>query len=143
MFAEELGLSECGLDILVTECYSLLGLISYLTAGEKETRAWTIEKGTKAPQAAGKIHSDFERGFIRAEIVDYKISSFAMITGDFLNAFANLKQGKAKSAKAVSFAVTTREILLKVLLTRLCHWAKTLATALKATEKQFALTTLA
>ena len=54
MFAEELGLSECGLDILVTECYSLLGLISYLTAGEKETRAWTIEKGTKAPQAAGK-----------------------------------------------------------------------------------------
>ena len=73
MFAEELGLSECGLDILVTECYSLLGLISYLTAGEKETRAWTIEKGTKAPQAAGKIHSDFERGFIRAEIVDYKI----------------------------------------------------------------------
>lgn len=73
MFAEELGLSESGLDILVTECYSLLGLISYLTAGEKETRAWTIEKGTKAPQAAGKIHSDFERGFIRAEIVDYKI----------------------------------------------------------------------
>ena len=62
-----------GLDIMVTECYSLLGLISYLTAGEKETRAWTIEKGTKAPQAAGKIHSDFERGFIRAEIVDYKI----------------------------------------------------------------------
>lgn len=73
MFAEELGLTESGLDILVTECYSLLGLISYLTAGEKETRAWTIEKGTKAPQAAGKIHSDFERGFIRAEIVDYKV----------------------------------------------------------------------
>lgn len=73
MFAEELGLFDSGLDVLVTECYSLLGLISYLTAGEKETRAWTIERGTKAPQAAGKIHSDFERGFIRAEIVDYQI----------------------------------------------------------------------
>ena len=56
---------------LITACYKLLGLISYLTAGEKEVRAWTIERGTKAPQAAGKIHSDFEKGFIRAEIVDY------------------------------------------------------------------------
>lgn len=73
IFAEELGLNESGLDVLVGECYELLGLISYLTAGEKETRAWTIERGTKAPQAAGKIHSDFEKGFIRAEIVDYKI----------------------------------------------------------------------
>lgn len=72
MFAEELGIIESGLDKLVSACYKLLGLISYLTAGEKETRAWTIEKGTKAPQAAGKIHSDFEKGFIRAEIVDYK-----------------------------------------------------------------------
>lgn len=72
MFAEELGITESGLDKLVSACYKLLGLISYLTAGEKETRAWTIEKGTKAPQAAGKIHSDFEKGFIRAEIVDYK-----------------------------------------------------------------------
>lgn len=72
MFAEELGIAESGLDKLVSACYKLLGLISYLTAGEKETRAWTIEKGTKAPQAAGKIHSDFEKGFIRAEIVDYK-----------------------------------------------------------------------
>lgn len=71
MFMEELGMSESGLDKLVKKCYSLLGLISFLTAGEKETRAWTIEKGTKAPQAAGKIHSDFEKGFIRAEIVDY------------------------------------------------------------------------
>ncbi len=70
MFMAELGITESGLDKLVTACYSLLGLISFLTAGEKETRAWTIEKGTKAPQAAGKIHSDFERGFIRAEIVD-------------------------------------------------------------------------
>ncbi len=71
MFMEEYGLKESGLDKLIKASYSLLGLISYLTAGEKETRAWTIKKGTKAPQAAGKIHSDFERGFIRAEIVDY------------------------------------------------------------------------
>lgn len=72
MFMEELGLSESGLDKLVKKCYSLLGLISFLTAGEKETRAWTIKKGYKAPQAAGRIHSDFERGFIRAEVVDYE-----------------------------------------------------------------------
>lgn len=71
MFLEELGLKESGLDRLVKTSYRLLGLISYLTAGEKEVRAWTIEKGTKAPQAAGKIHTDFEKGFIRAEIVDY------------------------------------------------------------------------
>ncbi|MBE5736817.1 MAG: redox-regulated ATPase YchF [Clostridiales bacterium] len=73
MFLEELGLKESGLDRLVKTSYRLLGLISYLTAGEKEVRAWTIEKGTKAPQAAGKIHTDFEKGFIRAEIVDYDI----------------------------------------------------------------------
>lgn len=73
MFQQELGIDQSGLDKLVTACYDLLGLISYLTAGEKETRAWTITKGTKAPQAAGKIHSDFERGFIRAEIVDWKV----------------------------------------------------------------------
>ncbi len=71
MFLEELGLKESGLDRLVKTSYRLLGLISYLTAGEKEVRAWTIENGTKAPQAAGKIHTDFEKGFIRAEIVDY------------------------------------------------------------------------
>lgn len=71
MFKEELGLKESGLQKMVTKCYSLLGLISYLTAGEKEVRAWTIERGTKAPQAAGKIHSDFEKGFIRAEVVSY------------------------------------------------------------------------
>ena len=69
--AEELGIGESGLDKLVKACYKLLGLISYLTAGPKEVRAWTIERGTKAPQAAGKIHTDFERGFIRAEIVSY------------------------------------------------------------------------
>ena len=72
MFLEELGLKESGLNRLIKKSYELLGLISYLTAGEKETRAWTIVKGTKAPQAAGKIHSDFERGFIRAEVVDYE-----------------------------------------------------------------------
>lgn len=70
-FLNELGLSESGLDRLVKASYELLGLISYLTAGPQEVRAWTIVKGTKAPQAAGKIHSDFERGFIRAEIVAY------------------------------------------------------------------------
>ncbi len=73
MFLTELGLSSSGLDRLVKTSYDVLGLISYLTAGEKEVRAWTIEKGTKAPQAAGKIHTDFEKGFIRAEIVDYDI----------------------------------------------------------------------
>ncbi len=72
MFMEELGIGESGLHKLVKKSYSLLGLISYLTAGEKEVRAWTVIKGTKAPQAAGKIHSDFERGFIRAEIVDFE-----------------------------------------------------------------------
>jgi len=70
-FLEELGIPESGLDRLIKAGYSLLGLISYLTAGPKEVRAWTITKGTKAPQAAGKIHSDFERGFIRAEIVAF------------------------------------------------------------------------
>ena len=72
MFLEELGLSESGLEKLIKASYHLLGLISYLTSGEDETRAWTITKGTKAPQAAGKIHSDFERGFIRAEVVNYQ-----------------------------------------------------------------------
>jgi GTP-binding protein YchF len=72
MFLEDLGLSESGLDKLIRASYSLLGLISFLTTGEDETRAWTIKRGTKAPQAAGKIHTDFERGFIRAEVVNYK-----------------------------------------------------------------------
>lgn len=71
MFLEDLGITRSGLDKLITASYSLLGLISYLTSGPQETRAWTIKKGTKAPQAAGKIHSDFERGFICAEVVDY------------------------------------------------------------------------
>ena len=71
MFLSDLGLEESGLDRLINASYSLLGLISYLTAGKPEVRAWTIKKGTKAPQAAGKIHSDFERGFIRAEVVHF------------------------------------------------------------------------
>ena len=72
MFLEELGLKESGLEKLIKASYSLLGLISFLTAGEDECRAWTIKKGTKAPQAAGKIHTDFERGFIKAEVVNYQ-----------------------------------------------------------------------
>lgn len=71
-FLNELGISESGLDRLVKKSYKLLGLISYLTAGEPEVRAWTITNGTKAPQAAGKIHTDFEKGFIRAEVVAFK-----------------------------------------------------------------------
>ena len=72
MFLEDLGLTESGLEKLIRASYHLLGLISYLTAGEPEVRAWTIKKGTKAPQAAGKIHTDFERGFIKAEVVNYQ-----------------------------------------------------------------------
>ncbi|NLB91002.1 MAG: redox-regulated ATPase YchF, partial [Clostridiales bacterium] len=73
LFLEELGLEKGGLDRLISSSYELLGLISFLTAGEDECRAWTIKKGTKAPQAAGKIHTDFERGFIRAEVVPYPV----------------------------------------------------------------------
>ncbi len=72
MFLDELGLTESGLEKLITASYKILGLISYLTAGKQETRAWTITKGTKAPGAAGKIHTDFERGFIRAEVVNFQ-----------------------------------------------------------------------
>ena len=71
LFLSDMGLEESGLDRLINACYSLLGLISYLTAGKPEVRAWTITKGTKAPQAAGKIHTDFERGFIRAEVISF------------------------------------------------------------------------
>ena len=71
MFLADLGVETSGLDLLIQRSYNLLGLISYLTAGQPEVRAWTIKKGTKAPQAAGKIHSDFERGFIRAEVVSF------------------------------------------------------------------------
>ena len=71
MFLADLGLETSGLNRIIKEGYSFLGLISYLTAGEPEVRAWTIKKGTKAPQAAGKIHTDFEKGFIRAEVVSF------------------------------------------------------------------------
>ena len=83
---EELGIKQSGLDALVQKSYKLLNLISYLTAGEKEVRAWTIVRGTKAPGAAGKIHSDFERGFIRAEIVAF----------DDLKACGDMATAKAK-----------------------------------------------
>ena len=72
MFMEELGVQESGLDKLIRSSYALLGLISFLTAGSDECRAWTIKRGTKAPQAAGKIHTDFERGFIRAEVIAFE-----------------------------------------------------------------------
>ena len=71
MFLSELGLEVSGLNRIIKEGYSLLGLISYLTAGKQEVRAWTITRGTKAPQAAGKIHTDFEKGFIRAEVISF------------------------------------------------------------------------
>ncbi len=72
MFLEDMGITQSGLDKLIAASYRILGLMSFLTAGEDETRAWTIKIGTKAPQAAGKIHTDFERGFIKAEVVNYK-----------------------------------------------------------------------
>ena len=72
LFLADMGLEQSGLDRLIKECYALLGLISYLTAGKPEVRAWTIKKGKKAPQAAGKIHTDFERGFIRAEVISFE-----------------------------------------------------------------------
>ena len=88
LFKEELGIKESGLEKLVSAGYDLLGLMSYLTAGEKEVRAWTIKKGTKAPQAAGKIHTDFEKGFIKAEIVSY---DDLMNAGTYLKAKENGK----------------------------------------------------
>ena len=87
MFLEELGLERSGLDRMIQKCYHLLGLISYLTAGKPEVRAWTITKGTKAPQAAGKIHTDFERGFIRAEVIGFD---------DFIASDGNMVTAKEK-----------------------------------------------
>lgn len=91
LFAEELNLTESGLNRIIKAGYALLGLISYLTAGEKEVRAWTIQRGTKAPQAAGKIHTDFEKGFIRAEVVTY---DDLMACGGFVGA---KEKGKVRS----------------------------------------------
>ena len=82
MFLEELGIEKSGLDRLIQCSYTLLGLISFLTYGEDECRAWTIVKGTKAPQAAGKIHSDIERGFIRAETINF--SDYVVKDGDMI-----------------------------------------------------------
>ena len=91
MFMEELGVAESGLDRLIRSSYALLGLISFLTAGSDECRAWTIKRGTKAPQAAGKIHTDFERGFIRAEVIAFEDLKA-------LGTMANAKaQGKVRS----------------------------------------------
>ena len=87
LFLEELSLERSGLDRMIQKCYSLLGLISYLTAGKPEVRAWTITKGTKAPQAAGKIHTDFERGFIRAEVIAFD---------DFVACGSNMVTAKEK-----------------------------------------------
>ena len=84
MFLEELGLERSGLDRMIQKCYTLLGLISYLTAGKDEVRAWTITLGTKAPQAAGKIHTDFERGFIRAEVINF--TEFMECNGNMVTA---------------------------------------------------------
>ena len=91
MFMEELGVAESGLDRLIKSSYALLGLISFLTAGSDECRAWTIKRGTKAPQAAGKIHTDFERGFIRAEVIAFEDLK---VLGSMANAKA---QGKVRS----------------------------------------------
>lgn len=91
MFLSDLGIAQGGLDLLIQRSYNLLGLISYLTAGEPEVRAWTITKGTKAPQAAGKIHSDFERGFIRAEVISF---DELMVCGTMQNA---KEKGKIRS----------------------------------------------
>ena len=99
MFLEDLGLKESGLEKLIKASYKLLGLISYLTAGEPEVRAWTITEGTKAPQAAGKIHSDFERGFIRAEVIAYE---------DFVH-----YGSEAKSKEAGKFKVEGKEYIVK------------------------------
>ena len=91
MFLEEMGVNESGLDRLIKSSYALLGLISFLTAGTDECRAWTIKRGTKAPQAAGKIHTDFERGFIRAEVIAFEDLKT-------LGTMANAKaQGKVRS----------------------------------------------
>lgn len=86
MFLDEMGIAESGLDKLIKASYDLLGLISFLTAGEKETRAWTVKKGIKAPEAAGKIHSDFERGFIKAEVISY---DDLIKSGNYVNAKNN------------------------------------------------------
>lgn len=105
MFLEDLGLKESGLDRMVSKCYKLLGLISYLTAGEQETRAWTITDGMKAPQAAGKIHTDFEKGFIKAEVVDWKV---LIECGNYTNA----KQAGKVRIEGKDYVVKDGDVIL-------------------------------
>ena len=100
MFMEELGVKESGLDRLIKSSYALLGLISFLTAGSDECRAWTIKNGTKAPQAAGKIHTDFERGFIRAEVIAF----------EDMKACGTMANAKAKGAKIGRPTLTADDI---------------------------------
>ena len=105
MFLSDAGIESGGLDMLIQRSYSLLGLISYLTAGEPEVRAWTIKKGTKAPQAAGKIHSDFERGFIRAEVISF----------DELMACGSMQAAKEKGkirSEGKDYVMQDRDIVL-------------------------------
>ncbi len=106
MFLDDLGLERSGLDRMIQKCYSLLGLISYLTAGKDEVRAWTITTGTKAPQAAGKIHTDFERGFIRAEVIAYD---------DFMACGGNMVTAKEKGlvrSEGKEYVVNDGDIVL-------------------------------
>ena len=105
VFLEDLGLKESGLNRLVKASYKLLGLISFLTSGEDETRAWTIKEGTKAPQAAGKIHSDFEKGFIRAECIDWEI---LLELGSYVKA---KELGKARS-EGKDYVVKDGDVIL-------------------------------
>ena len=105
LFKEELGITESGLEKLVSAGYDLLGLMSFLTAGEKEVRAWTIKKGTKAPGAAGKIHTDFEKGFIKAEVVSYD---------DFINAgsWAGAREKGVARLEGKDYVVEDGDIML-------------------------------
>lgn len=105
LFLADMGLAESGLDRLITACYELLGLISFLTAGKPEVRAWTITKGTKAPQAAGKIHTDFERGFIRAEVVAF---------GDLIScgSMANAKEKGLVRSEGKDYAMKDGDVVL-------------------------------
>ena len=121
MFLEEMGLEKSGLDRLIKKSYALLGLISYLTAGKPEVRAWTIKKGTKAPQAAGKIHTDFERGFIRAEVVAFD---------DLMNcgSMAATCAVKATRMRSISCASCARYCKMRALAsTTACGSTKTVA----------------
>lgn len=105
LFLDDLKINESGLDKLIKAGYDLLGLISFLTAGEKETRAWTIKKGSRAPEAAGKIHSDFERGFIKAEVVSY---------GDLINSksYVNAKNNGLVRVEGKDYIVQDGDVIL-------------------------------